>query len=532
MKPKDTIKLDALSLLDEEILDKNTEKRWILFRKCVAKRAGRIWTSALSSLAAVALLVSVVSILLYRRTLPVYRGMTVSGSAPSSAQTVYEESRTVGYLSRGATLPAVADNTETQPEQTETEQTEAEDALSFATDDYYAQPGQDVFITVHIDNPSGYEILSFTLNGVKYSSYMFEPGSDLENLILKVNVGTETGVREFTIDQIKYVKGEKIRNVLMDGEDTVRVTVTPYKLVETDGMAMRIRYDQMQTYLGIDAFDSLALYDNGVKLYDIAEGQEQIVGLPFDRAFELVGSYTKDGERKTFSYPFLSPESSKGLLISLGKIEGIGTCTDTVLYLNLPIADGAFDGCDPIETVYMGEGVTSIGYRAFANCTALETVILPEGVTSIGYSAFENCTALETVILPRQLDKIVEGAFSHCSSLVSLTLPDGITSIGGDAFSYCTSLESLILPEGVTYIGQFSFQCINGLDISLPSTVEKIGWGSFSDCDGLTIRYNGTVAEWNAIEKEEAWYTYNSVSGTIYGKVICTDGEIPLSATY
>ena len=146
MKQKDTIKLDALSLLDEEILDKNTEKRWILFRKCVAKRAGRIWTSALSSLAAVALLVSVVSILLYRRTLPVYRGMTVSGAAPSSAQTVYEESKTVGYLSRETSLPAVADNTETQPEQTETEQTEteqteteqteAEDALSFATDDY------------------------------------------------------------------------------------------------------------------------------------------------------------------------------------------------------------------------------------------------------------------------------------------------------------------------------------------------------------------------------------------------------------
>ena len=61
---------------------------------------------------------------------------------------------------------------------------------------------------------------------------------------------------------------------------------------------------------------------------------------------------------------------------------------------------------------------------------------------------------------------------------------------------------------------------------------EEIRWGGFSDCNGLTVRYNGTVAEWNAIEKEEARYTCNAGSGPIYGTVICTDGEIPLSATF
>ena len=98
-----------------------------------------------------------------------------------------------------------------------------------AQDIYYADPGDDVFVVVHINNPSGYEILSFTLNGVKYSSYMFEYGSDLENLILKVNVGNTEGIQEYTIDQIKYVDGTDIKDVRMEGDRTVKIGVSTNK---------------------------------------------------------------------------------------------------------------------------------------------------------------------------------------------------------------------------------------------------------------------------------------------------------------
>lgn len=54
---------------------------------------------------------------------------------------------------------------------------------------YYASKNQDIYITIHLSNPSGFEIVSFTLNAKKWANYMFEPGSDLENLILKLNVG-------------------------------------------------------------------------------------------------------------------------------------------------------------------------------------------------------------------------------------------------------------------------------------------------------------------------------------------------------
>ena len=49
---------------------------------------------------------------------------------------------------------------------------------------------------------------------------MFEAGSDLETLILKYNVGEKEGIRQYTIDAIKYVDGEYIKDVRMEGERT------------------------------------------------------------------------------------------------------------------------------------------------------------------------------------------------------------------------------------------------------------------------------------------------------------------------
>jgi hypothetical protein len=53
--------------------------------------------------------------------------------------------------------------------------------------------------------------------------------------------------------------------------------------------------------------------------------------------------------------------SSEGLEIYEGIIVGIGTCTDSVLYLNLPVDVIAFENCQTITEVHLGPGVTYIG---------------------------------------------------------------------------------------------------------------------------------------------------------------------------
>lgn len=52
------------------------------------------------------------------------------------------------------------------------------------------------------------------------------------------------------------------------------------------------------------------------------------------------------------------------------------------------IADGAFNGCDEIESVTIPNGVTKIGRNAFRNCENLQEVHLPRSIESIGSNAF------------------------------------------------------------------------------------------------------------------------------------------------
>lgn len=91
--------------------------------------------------------------------------------------------------------------------------------------DYTAKLGENINIYIHIDNPDNFEIVSFTLNGNKYSNYMFENGSDMETLILKYNVGTQSGNFDYTIDAIKYIDGTEIKDVKIDGDRTITVSV-------------------------------------------------------------------------------------------------------------------------------------------------------------------------------------------------------------------------------------------------------------------------------------------------------------------
>ncbi len=139
---------------------------------------------------------------------------------------------------------------------------------------YYAQKNQDIYITVHINNPDSFEILSFTLNGNKYSSYMFEPGSDMENLILKVNVGDVEGVQDYTIDAIKYVDGTDIKDVRMDGDKTVRAGVwsekQPVPIVKNEN----IGFNDISFEITMDDTLSLIEKSEGTVMAVIYDGEQ------------------------------------------------------------------------------------------------------------------------------------------------------------------------------------------------------------------------------------------------------------------
>ena len=62
-------------------------------------------------------------------------------------------------------------------------------------------------------------------------------------------------------------------------------------------------------------------------------------------------------------------------------------------YENLPVIridDGAFSGCDSLESIAIPDKVTSIGNSAFGDCRSLTSITIPDSVTSIGNGAINS----------------------------------------------------------------------------------------------------------------------------------------------
>ena len=183
----------------------------------------------------------------------------------------------------------------------------------------------------------------------------------------------------------------------------------------------------------------------------------------------------------------------------------------------------AFCNCSGMTSVTIPDGVTSIGDYAFYGCSGLTSVTIPDSVTSIGNYAFSECSGLTSVTIGNGMTSIGSWAFEGCSGLTSVTIPDSVTSIERYAFSGCSGLTSITIPDSVTSIGSYAFSRCSGLtSVTIGNGVTSIGWRAFEYCSSLTtINFQGTMAQWQAIEKDSTW---DSSTGEY--AVICTDGTI------
>lgn len=98
-----------------------------------------------------------------------------------------------------------------------------------------------------------------------------------------------------------------------------------------------------------------------------------------------------------------------------------------------------YDDCiNTVETIIIGEGITSIDEGAFNAFHKLKTVQFPESLTTIGPSAFLSCETLEQVVLNDRVTTIGKGAFAGCESLKVISIPGNVYDISGDAFYNCS----------------------------------------------------------------------------------------------
>lgn len=91
--------------------------------------------------------------------------------------------------------------------------------------------------------------------------------------------------------------------------------------------------------------------------------------------------------------------------------------------------------------------VTEVGDRAFQNDNTIETLWIDDGVESLGRYAFNTCLGLVSATLPDSVEAIGKGCFADCSLLSSLHLGQRAQTVATFAFYHCNALSK------VTYTG-------------------------------------------------------------------------------
>ena len=180
------------------------------------------------------------------------------------------------------------------------------------------------------------------------------------------------------------------------------------------------------------------------------------------------------------------------------------------------IGNYAFSDGSNINSVELGNTITSIGVEAFKGCASFEEIRIKPAITEIGNSAFSHCTNLKKFIIEDsdvelklgarivescQLDSVYIGRninyptsksegyspFYSNTSLRAVKITDKETEISENEFYGCTNLQRVIIGDGVTSIGNRAFSGCSSLKFfTFGSEVKTIGQEAFSDCTAVT----------------------------------------------
>ena len=219
-----------------------------------------------------------------------------------------------------------------------------------------------------------------------------------------------------------------------------------------------------------------------------------------------------------------------------------------------------------IKSVYIVEGITSVGASAFLECSSLREIVIPRSATYIGNGAFFGCSSLEKLRIPLNINRIdpyvfygcgslasvsvdpgnmyfssadgvlfdksantlvyypadsqrtsyeipksvrsvAMSAFSNCTMLSEVTIPASVTTIGDGAFSGCTALEKISIPRSCKVINAQTFYgCTSLVSVRLTNKLSSVFEGAFEGCSSLEkIYFMGDESEWNSISFSEGW---------------------------
>lgn len=166
-------------------------------------------------------------------------------------------------------------------------------------------------------------------------------------------------------------------------------------------------------------------------------------------------------------------------------LTGMGTCTETDVV---------------IPSVYAGEPVTGVVFGAFAHAVTISSVTVPQSVTHFDNGTFN--------IQLAGLKLYYEGTVEQWLAISFPLMTCNPCAYGAVLYIGNEPLKEVILPEGTRTVGYALYNIRTLERIVIPASVERIDAAGWSE--SLNVYYEGTVAQWCAIEYES--YTCNPCS--------------------
>ena len=195
--------------------------------------------------------------------------------------------------------------------------------------------------------------------------------------------------------------------------------------------------------------------------------------------------------------------------IGIGAFANCSALKEVVLPKSVSrVEQSAFDYCDNLEVVRILSADIQL-VDCFSQCNSLKNIYIGKDVVSASSTGldlhadfdgfiFENgciieefglCCEMEhltSIDLPPSVKRLSPNAFRGCVNLIEIDdMLEGIEEIGTGAFTN-SGVKNIKIPEGVKRIGPLAFsKCYELMTMSLPSSLEYLGYGVFRTCPKL-----------------------------------------------
>ncbi len=138
------------------------------------------------------------------------------------------------------------------------------------------------------------------------------------------------------------------------------------------------------------------------------------------------------------------------------------------------ISNHAFSWASNLASIVVEEGNTV--YDSRDNCNAIirtesneliagcKNTVIPSSVTSIANGAFWGCQNMNSINIPQSVISIGEGAFYFITSLSEITLPASLANIEKEAFSKCSALTKVTSKIAIPF--EFGLKAFQGISSS------------------------------------------------------------------